>query len=230
VAQQRRDRLIDVARAGDFGRFHHRDAARAAIALASLADDGRGADAYEGLLPRLLDIVDHVDRYREHWADQDAHINETEAAIANGIIVIDERPDLDLAIVTVPDSWKDRVVQQFTMVASNAAHPYALNNATDRFTIVTCSGGAPQLQYRYETWVHYASRRPRPRVDLADLATALTAEDDGSGRWTFDGVDGLSPRLHLVGGRDTTVTDERFTQLVVAELAAARSTWSPYPD
>ena len=48
-------------------------------------------------------IVDHVDRYRDHWADQDAHITETEAAIADGTITIDERPDLDLAIVTVPD-------------------------------------------------------------------------------------------------------------------------------
>ena len=228
-ALTRREHLIDVARAGDFSCFRERDAARAAIALANLAVATDG-DAYESVLPQLLDVVDHVGRYRDHWESQDAHITETELATANGTIRIEERPELDLAIVTVPDSWHERVVQQFGTVASSAAHPYAVHNATDRFAVLTCSGTAPQIEYRYETWVHYVSRRPRPRVDLTALAAELTAEDNGSGTWTFDGVDALSPRLHLVGAHDTTVTAERFTQRVLDELAVARSTWSPYPD
>lgn len=229
AALARRDRMIDVARAGDFSCFQDRDSARAAIALANLGAELDG-DAYAELLPRLADIVDHIENYRDRWSDEDAHITETERAIADGTITIDERPELDLAIVTVPPSWQDRVVHQFTTLASNSAHPYALHNATERFAILTLHGGAPQLQYRYETWVHYVSRTPRPRVDLTDLATALTAEDTGSGLWTFDGVDALSPRLHLVLADDTSITNERFTDLVVDELRAARTTWSPYPD
>lgn len=229
TALARRDRLIDVARAGDFSCFQDRDSARAAIALANLAVqvDGDG-DAYAELLPRLVDIVDHVDRYRDHWADEDAHITETVQAIADGTITIEEMPEFDLAVVTVPTSWHDRVVHQFATLASNAAHPYALHNATDRFAIMTLHGGAPQLQYRYETWVHYLSRTPRPRVDLTELAAALTAQDSGSGVWTFDGVAALSPRLHLVRAEATSITNERFTDLVVDELRAARKTWSPY--
>jgi len=227
AALARRDRLIDVARAGDFSCFQDRDSARAAIALANLGEELEG-DPYTELLPRLADIVDRVENYRDHWSDEDAHITETDRAIADGTIAIDERPEVDLAVVTVPESWQDRVVHQFTMLASNAAHPYALHNATDRFVIVTLHGGAPQLQYRYETWVHYVSRTPRPRVDLTDLAAALTAEDTEPGVWTFDGVDALSPRLHLVLADTTSITNERFTDLVVAELRAARATWSPH--
>ena len=228
AALARRDRLIDIARAGDFSCFRDRDSARAAIALANLGEEGEGDDY--ALLPRLADTRRRREPYRDHWSDEDAHITETDRAIADGTITIDERPEIDLAVVTVPESWRDRVVHQFTMLASNAAHPYAVHNATDRFVIVTLHGGAPQLQYRYETWVHYVSRRPRPRVDLTDLAAALTAEDTDSGVWTFDGVDALSPRLHLVLADTTSITNERFTDLVVAELRSARATWSPYPD
>ena len=227
AALARRKQLIDVARAGDFGRFQHRDAARAAITLANLEAPLDG-DPYAALLPRLTEIVDHVERFRDHWADEDAHITETEQAIATGAITIDEVPELDLAIVTVPPTWSDRIVHRFTTTDGNAAHPYALHNATGRFAILTLSGGAPMLRYRYETWVHYVSARPRPRVDLTELAAGLTALDAGPGQWTFDGVTDLSPALHLVLATDTAITDEAFAERVVGELRAARTTWSPY--
>ncbi len=227
AALARRDRLIDVARAGDFGRFHERDAARAAIALANLGGQSDD-DAYETLLPRLADIVDHVDRYRDAWAEEDTHITATETAIADGTITVADHPDLDLAIVTVPESWQDRIVHQFTMVAERAAHPYAVNNATDSFAVITVGGAIPEFQYRYETWVHYVSRRPRPRVDLTGAAAALTAADGGPGKWVFDAIDGLSPRLHLVGAADTTIGPSTFINVVTAELRAAGATWSPY--
>ncbi len=227
AALARREQLIDVARAGDFGRFQHRDAARAAITLANLEATLDG-DAYTALLPRLTEIVDHIERFHDYWADEDAHIAETEHAIATGAIIIDEVPELDLAIVTVPPTWSERIVHRFTTTDTNAAHPYALHNATDRFAILTRTGGAPELRYRYETWVHYVSSRPRPRVDLTNLAAELTALETDPGRWTFDGVDSLSPALHLVLANDTAITDELFTERVVAELSAARCTWSPY--
>src|SRR5689334_21707432 len=48
AADARRDRLIDIARAGDFGTFRERDAARAAIAIAVLEDAAEG-DPYPEL-------------------------------------------------------------------------------------------------------------------------------------------------------------------------------------
>ena len=229
AARPRRERLIDIARAGDFSCFRDRDSARPAIAAANIGNACAG-DPYDGLLSQLAALADDVTLFREYWVDEDEHITETERAIADGAITIDEDPELDLAIVRVPESWRARIVHQFTTTDCSVAHPYAVNTATPRFAILTVGAGTPRFQYRYETWVHYVSSRPRPRVDLTELAAVLTAEDEGSGVWTFDGVDSLSPALHLVPAEETSITAERFATLVTAELRANRSTWSPYPE
>jgi hypothetical protein len=221
--------LIDIARAGDFGRFHDRDAARAAIAIANL-EDAIDGDPYPELLARLPELADHPERYRDRWADEDEHITATEAALADGTITITEDPALDLAVVHVPEEWRARSVHRFTMTDQGVAHPYAVCNATDRFVIVTVGADAPDLRYRYETWVHFMSFRPRPRVDLTAIAGELSAADRAPGRWVFDGVDGLSPALHHVDGDTTTVTDDEFVARVTDSLRAAASTWSPYAD
>lgn len=227
-ARPYRDRLIDIARAGDFSRFHHRDAARAAIAIAALGAAAGGDDPYPAVLHDVRRLATAVETFRELWADEDAHITETERAIADGTITITEEPELDLAIVRVPDDWHARTVHRFTTTATGAAHPYAVYNATDRFAVLTLAGGAPELRDRYETWVHYTSRRPRPRVDLTDLAAELTRAEP-AGRWVFDGVEALSPALHFEG--DTTaITDETFVTLVRETLTEARTIWSPYPS
>lgn len=221
-----RDRLVDIARAGDFSHFHDRDAARAAIAIAALGAAADG-DPYPALLTEVPRLATDVDAYRPLWAEEDAHITETEHAIAAGTVTITEEPGLDLAIVRVPDDWHDRTVHRFATTATGAAHPYAVHNATDRFVVLTLGGGPPELRDRYETWVHLVSRRPRPRVDLTDLAAELTAAEP-SGRWVFDGVDALSPALHFEG-TTSAIDDETFVTAVRGALTAARVTWSPYP-
>ena len=229
AALARRDRLVDIARAGDFSRFHHRDAARAAIASANLGAAADG-DPYDSVLPQLVALADDVDRFEKYWTDEDAHITATELAIGNGDISIVEDPELDLAIVCVPAAWATQTVHRFTTTDAAAAHPYAVHNATERFAVLTLGSGPPELRYRYETWVHYVSRRPRSRVDLTELATALTARDAGTGRWVFDGVHGLSPALHLVGAETTAITDADAVAGVTDALQVAASTWDPYPD
>ena len=227
AALARRDRLIDIARAGDFSRFQERDAARAAIASANLGAAAEG-DPYDTVLPQLVALADDVDQFEEYWEAEDAHITATENALAAGDIAIVEDTELDLAIVTVPTAWTAQTVHRFSATDVDAAHPYAIHNATDRFKVLTLGTGSPVVRYRYETWVHYVTRRPRPRVDLTDLAATLTERDAGPGTWTFDGVQGLSPALHLVGAETTTITDADFVAAVSGELGAARSTWSPY--
>ncbi len=229
VAVARRDRLVDIARAGDFSRFHHRDAARAAIASANLGA-GADGDPYDTVLPLLAALADNVGPFEEYWHAEDAHITATEAAIAAGDITIVEDIDLDLATVHIPASSAAQTVHRFSSTVATAAHPYAVHNATERFTVLTLGAGPPELRYCYETWVHYMSRRPRPRVDLAGLAADLTLRDRGTGKWVFDGIVGLSPALHLVGSEATSIIDAEFVALVTASLQAAESTWNPYSD
>jgi hypothetical protein len=226
AATARRTRLVDIARAGDFGTFHDRDAARAAIAIANLEDSVDG-DPYPELLGRLPELADHPERYRPYWVEEDAHLAATETAIADGTITIAEDPALDLAVVRVPVDWAARPVHRFTMTTEGVAHPWAVQNATDRFVVVTLGGAAPELRYRYETWVHYTSRRPRPRVDLTGLAADL-GRADGDGSWVFDGVEGLSPSLHHVAATPTSIDDDEFLARVEDALRSAATTWSPY--
>jgi hypothetical protein len=227
TASPLRDRLEDVARAGDFSRFHDRDAARAAITLAGLGAEADG-DPYEAVLPVVVDVVTDVDRFRTWWVDEDAHITETEAAIASGAIAVIEDRDLDLAVVQVPHDWAERTVHRFTTTAAGVAHPDAIHNATDRFAVLTVGNGAPELRYRYETWVLYRSRRPRRRVDLTGLAEDLTDDERSGGTWSFDGVHALSPALHLVGAATSSIADDEIVARVVDALRTARSTWSPF--
>ena len=111
---------------------------------------------------------DHPDRFESLWAEEDAHITSTEQAIANGTITITEDHALDLAVVRIPSEWHRKIIHRFTMVAQEAAHSGPVHNATDHFVLITLGGGAPELRYRYETWVHYIepasapARGPRP--------------------------------------------------------------------
>jgi hypothetical protein len=233
AAQARRERVIDVARAGDFGTYHERDAARTAWTMAALAADVGDDDPYPVLLDRLPELLDHPERFRDRWADEDEHLARSEAAVASGEVTIEEQPELDLAVVTVPDTFVARPAHFFTPVVIAAVHPAAVHNATDCFRVLYLQGRRYRFQYRYETWVRYLSRRAPGRVDLAPLAEALSAFEPGDARWVFDGVGAIAPSLHLIGaGSDaaSAIPPERFRALVTDALAGGASAWDPYPS
>jgi len=225
AATARREQVVDVARAGDFATFRARDSARIAWTIAELADAGEG---YRELLERLPELLDHPERYREHWSAEDAHLAATEAGLVDGRITIEERVDLDLAIVTVPESWPARRSHRFTRIGTSVVHPGAIHNATDRFVVLYQQATRYEVVFRYETWVQYISRRPRPRVDLAPLAEALTAEEPGDAGWSFDGVGDLEPALQLSGAEASVISPDEFRERVSRFLARAEPAWDPY--
>jgi hypothetical protein len=232
-ARARRERVIDVARAGDFGTYRDRDSVRIAWTIASLGDELPGdVDPYPVMLERVPELLDHPEHFVSSWADEDEHLQGSEAAIASGLVTIEERADLDLAIVTVPESWDRHTVHRFTRPPIEAAlHPTALFNATGCFRVLTLRGCRYELQYRYETWVQYQSRRPPGRIDLTPLATALTELEPGGARWTFDGVAEIAPSLHLVGDAAdpaSTIPPEQLRARVIQTLTDGVSAWNPY--
>lgn len=226
AALARRERVVDLARAGDFARFEARAAAQASFALASLQREVEG-DRYAALLPRLPEILDHPERFRDRWEDEDAHLAESEAAIASGAVQIDELPELDLAIVTVPEAWIERRVPRGSSSVATAVHPMAVHNATDRFRVLYRRGRRYELALRYETWVQYVSRRPRPRPDLRPLAKELSARED-NGTWVFEDDGGMTPRLRLEGAEESSIAPEPFVDAVVDALCIAPAGWDPY--
>lgn len=233
AARARRDRAIDVARMGDFDRYLDRDSARVAWTIAELAAqiERQGGDPYAELLPRVDELLDHPERHRDLWVAEDEHLTRSEAAVANGTVTIDERPDLDLAVVTVPEDLEPLPAHFFTPVVAEAVHSAAVHNVTECTRTLYQRGERYFFRYRYETWVQMATRRPPQRVDLTALAAELSADEPGDAHWVFDDVGGISPTLHLEGGGDdpaSAIDPVSFRDRLARALAGGEPAWDPY--
>jgi hypothetical protein len=223
AALPHRDLLIDVAAAGDFATYRDRRAARAAMAMAA-----RGAaettcsysefthQLYSSLLPEVLSMTLDTDRYRDLWGAEDAELTASEQAIAAGRVTFDERPELDLAIVTIDDREPSRSGHRFGHDRFNGLHPMALHNATDRFRILLIHGRTYRYVDRYETWVQYRSRVTLPRIDMRPLADELSALESGSVNWTAGAPAALTPEM--APGDESTIEPATVVDAVVRYL------------
>jgi hypothetical protein len=223
-----RELLEDLAAAGDFGTFRHRDAARASMVIA--AQEGTDEERYERMLGEVPDLLADVGRWRDLWADEDAELDGSLAALGSGEVVIREDPAIDLAVVDFRDTHQTWSGHRFTHQRFDDVHPMALNNATDCFTLFLARGRRFRVVQRYETWVQYRSRRPQPRVDLRPLADELSAAEPGSARWVADGPDDLSPQLTLVDGDESGIERADVLARVGRHLAGAPAAWDPYAN
>lgn len=241
AALDRRELLVDIAAAGDFATYRNRDAARVSMAIAAFADPERSpldhptddyptwcAHLYDELLPRLTELCDHPERSRDLWEDEDHTLTTSEAMIRAGRVEIEDVPSLDLAVVKVPVDAPDAGGHRFGSQWVRGLHPMALNNATARFAVLLMRGSSYEFTYRYESWVQYRTRRPRPRVDLWPLADDLNGDESSGGRWVFEGVETLAPRLYLSGADESSLSPATFRQRVEAHLASAPPAWDPY--
>lgn len=217
-ALARRQQIVDVARAGDFGVVRDRQAARISMALTAFEDAERSplpadtlnlpyeqfaAALYRETLPLLPRMLDDVEPWRALWQDEDAELGESMQAIHDGDFTITERPDIDLAIVEIAEEDDD-------------PHEMAINSATDCFRILTVGGPSPSLRYRYETWVDYRSRPVMPRIELKPLADRLS-EADGI-PWSAGSIGGLVPELRP--DQDTTLDPDAIIDAVTNYLSA----------
>jgi Family of unknown function (DUF6687) len=242
-AMEMRDLLVDAARAGDFATYRHRRAACIAFTVSAFADAATSsldpaifarpyaeqcAALYREMLPRLSEIATDTERFRRYWEEEERVLEESERAIRDGRVRIEELPEIDLAVVTLPDGWSPHAVHRFTHSREESCHPMAVHNATRRNCILTLQGRRYGAAYRYESWVQYMTAAPRPRADLTPLAEVLSAEEPGETVWSFDGVAALTPRLALPEDRESAIPPEAFTARFIEFLAAAKPAWDPY--
>jgi hypothetical protein len=244
AALARRGLLIDVAAAGDFAVYTHREAARISMVLAAWADLERTPLAgvtelsdysemcalfYAEALGMLSELCDHPDRFRSLWEEEDAGLSASEAALRSGAVTIEEVPDVDLAVVTVPEDAPDGGGHRFAAQWVTGLHPMAVHNATERGALLVHSGGRTTFTYRYESWVQYRSRAVRPRVDLSPLAEQLTSEEPGAETWVAELVSGLTPSLSVAGDGESGLAPGRIGTLVEEHLRRAPAAWDPFP-
>jgi hypothetical protein len=228
IASRWRDRLVDAATAGDFGVYRSRDAARVAFVLGAYADHATSplpsstfagshaevtSNLYREMLPMVPQLLTHVEDYRQLWEADDHELAASEAALDAGIVVIEPHDDLDLAVVRVPED-------------AAVPHSTALHTRTPHSRLIVVRGGSVELRYRYEGWVQLASRAIAPRVDLTPLADELNAEEQ-QGRWVFEGVDAITPRLYF-DGAGTALSAEHVVSRMKQALQTGTAAWNPY--
>ena len=235
-AVQRRTFLEDLAFAGDFAICRDRDAARVSMLLSALATEDdlpadyteRTAVLYGDVLGRLPELCDHIERHRDAWGDEDATLEASDAAFGDGRAVIEEHPDVDLAVVTVAENTPDAGGHRFGGDWVSGLHPMAVNSRTDRVTLARLRGRRYEVELRYEGWVQFQSRPVRPRRDLVPLAARLQDEETGDAVWSATPVGGLLPRLHLGDGQETSIAPDRFVELLTDHLLTAPPAWHPF--
>ena len=223
-ARARREVLVDLAAAGDFATYRFRAAARASMAVAALSHGDTG-ERFREVLPHVPDLVDRPDRFRELWADEDEALAASERDVASGLVRIEERPELDLAVVTLPEGAARRGGHRFGGHRFDGVHPMALHNATSCLRILLVHGRRYELTFRYESWVAYRTRRPQPRIDLAPAADELTAAETGPARWEADPVDALTPQLRAA---DSSLDPAAVLAVVEHHLRTGAPAWDPY--
>lgn len=243
VAGQHRDLLIDTAQAGDFGIYTRREAARIVFTLSAYANADTSplpaaifeqpypelaAELYIRLLQLLPRLLTNLNEYRSLWEAEDDRLAASEELIKKRLITIEEQPDLDLAVIRIPEDLTAQRVHRFTQLRLAECHPFALHNATARTRLVLLRGNGIELQYRYEGWVQMVSRKVAPRVDLAPLVKELNDEEHSGGRWIFDGVDRITPRLYLEGSASTSIPPETILSRIEQHLRTSRPAWDPY--
>jgi len=239
--------LIGIARAGDFDVLDTVEAGRAVWALRALADPERSpfapetgqqavartgwpSIAYAELLGRLVELIEHPDRFREWWAEEDASYEAGLAALGRGDLHIEEHPDLDLAVVRASAQL---VPDRFARVGHAGVlpvHPAVLHGATAATRVLVARGRSYCYYDRYETWVRYVSRRLPLRRDLEPLALALSGEEQRGPRWEADSPGTLVPVLRPQGDTESSIPIDRLVELVRGHLESAPGAWAPFRE
>lgn len=242
LSLRHRQLLIEVAGAGDFAIYRDRRAARASMTIDAYADADRSPIAaqisgpydaqcvvlYEETLPLLVSMAVDGERFRELWSDEDAELTASEQAIANGVVTIEEVPNVGLAVVTIPELEPSRSGHRFAGNSFDEVHPMALNNATDCLRLLVVHGRRYQFVDRYETWVQYRSRPTLPRADMRPLADQLGERETGSATWTASAPGSLMPTLRVA--EESSLSADVVREMVVSHLRAAPAAWDPYAE
>ena len=236
--------LIDIAAAGDFGIYTDRDAARIAFVLKAWATPplsplNQSVFAlpypeqveilYSELLPRLPKILERVHYLEQYWRQEDTLLNRSEEAIGEGTIKIEEIPQANLAIVTLPTPKPSLAEEAYSKPWSETIQLMAVHNQTDMMRILLVQGQRYRLYYRYETWVQYVSRQLQPRKDFSSLAETLNQVEKREQskqsehrkiQWVFDDVQALNPALRIESDQPSAIRDEVFKETVVSYLVS----------
>ena len=223
AALRQAELLVAVGECGDFDRWSGERATKVTCALYGLESLSsspirqglaglrdylqRTAFLYRETLPLVPKLLDDIGAFEAYWRDEYQKVEAGRELFARGEATVEEAPELDLAVFTLP----------------HEAHDMALYEQTQRSRVVlVLEGQRYQMRYRYESWVELQSRRPPPRIDLRPFADLLQTFEGNPGDWSADDVRRSLPRLRLRGPEGGTspssVTPGLFVRLLAQYL------------
>ena len=226
-AQARRALLVDVASAGDLEVWSSRTALRIALTINAISEefDYDTAALYHEMLPRVVELCEDIDKFSAKWGVADAHTQAGLDALDDATITVDERPDLDLAVVTIPEVWASAVARRFDVAVDRALTNDALYPRTERLRVLRSVGSSHRLGYRYESWVQLRSRHPLARVRFTPLADELAQLESAGATWRADPIDRTTPELRV---SESTLDAALVRSVIERHLATAPPAWNPY--
>jgi len=237
LALAHRDLVVDVARAGDFGWSRTRDAARVAFVFGSMLEarpltgsyDEYCARLYEEFLPLVPDLLTDIGAHRDEWAAEDAFLDDSNTAIDDGRVTLTEHPELDLAIVTMP-ALPSRAFHRFGQHREGPLHPMAVHNRTEMTRVAYLEERRFWVELRYESVVQFVSRPILGRPDLEPLAQRLNERESGGGKWEFESIGSLTPRLLLRDADESSLEPVTFVEELLTFLPSAEPAWDPWTE
>ncbi len=231
-SRSHRELLIDLASAGDFAVYQDRRAARASMALSMLAEEQMTTDygsftdrLFRKALPMTKELLLDPEPFRALWEAEDTELDMCERAIETGRITIEEDPELDLAVVTVPPDFGVGG-HRFGGMHHEGTHPMALCNRTPCSRLLELIGDRYLYTDRYESWVQVVSREIPRRRDLRPLAEVLTSMETDGESWTACGPGSLTPKLRHTGS--STIPADEVVARVKRHLAKQPPAWNPF--
>jgi hypothetical protein len=200
-----RDLLISAAEAGDFSEYSSDDGVRVSIAIQGSDqaspnnDDGSplarllageevddDARAYELVLPKVEDLLTHINDYESLWRDGWERVVTAVESFERGESTVVEHSDISV-ITLAPELFDGAGFSPTRHSAPYTAISKFAKGKLFLIAIPTVSGWFYRIDYPYYSW---AETIVRPHVARRDLESALQSlnsrEPNRGGRWQSD--------------------------------------------
>lgn len=241
LALENKELLIDVAVAGDFGKFSNRTSARISMALNAITKPESkyfspqtfnkpypemAAIFYQETLKLIPDMIADISAFNVFWKEEDEFLTYSEDLINKGIVKIEEDLENDLAIIFISEEISLNKFHRFAVYKMGPLHDMAIHNHTQRARILYVHGKNISFKYRYETWVQLKNNIHPLRVDLEEVAKKLSEVD--SSVWTFTGSDKLVPELKILGNKGRDLNYKNILENLIEAFKNKPVNWNPY--
>ncbi|PHM39795.1 hypothetical protein Xmau_02395 [Xenorhabdus mauleonii] len=237
-AMKHKQLLIDVGQFDDFARGHNPQARRLAFTLNTIAaqtpppagstphSTGHIAAVFAKLLPAMRELLDASVIQEELWRDTEQNYLATEALLDNPNVMLEQYPELDLAVFRLPASEVPYEPEPRRYLGFS---PIPFHNRTPLSTIALVTQDDIVVHQRYEGWVELQSGAPRPRRDLSIFMRALESAEPNGCPWYYDGVQYIMPRFGRGSSQPTHLPIETILDELKHFLAVAPPAWLSSP-